>query len=40
MVWLAFFIACHNRAEMTLRSLERLNAAADGVADVDVFLLS
>ena len=40
MVKIAVLMACYNRVETTLRSLERLYAAADGVADVDVFLLS
>ena len=39
MVRLAVLMACYNRVETTLRSLERLYAAADGVADIDVFLV-
>lgn len=35
----AVLMACYNRVETTLRSLERLYAAADGVADIDVFLV-
>lgn len=36
---LAVLMASYNRAETTLRSLDRLYAAADGVADIDVFLV-
>ena len=36
---IAVLMACYNRAGTTLRSLERLYSAADGVADIDVFLV-
>ena len=39
MIKIAVLMACYNRVETTLRSLERLYAAADSVADIDVFLM-
>lgn len=39
MIKIAVLMACYNRAETTLRSLGRLCAAADGLADIDVFLV-
>ena len=36
---IAVLMACYNRAGTTLRSLGMLYAAADGVADIDVFLV-